>query len=76
VVRGACCLGFSPQNCVTRSSSECSAGGGRSFCDRTVCLPSTPAETSRCCVFDFNYSGAVSVQDIFDLLAAYFSGCS
>ena len=27
-----------------------------------------------CCRADFNRSGAVSVQDIFDFLAAYFAG--
>jgi hypothetical protein len=27
------------------------------------------------CAGDFNKSGAVSVQDIFDFLAAYFAGC-
>jgi len=30
--------------------------------------------TSPCCKGDFNNSGVVSVQDIFDFLAAYFNG--
>ncbi len=36
----------------------------------TGCNPATSA-----CPADFNNSGAVSVQDIFDFLAAYFAGC-
>jgi hypothetical protein len=38
---------------------------------------STPAtlNITTCCDADFNHSGTVSVQDIFDFLAAYFAGC-
>ncbi len=36
-------------------------------------IPSNPATVGRC-IADFNCSGAVSVQDIFDFLAAWFAG--
>jgi hypothetical protein len=34
-----------------------------------------PGPPQPACPADFNNSGAVSVQDIFDFLAAYFAGC-
>jgi hypothetical protein len=31
-------------------------------------------DTSPCCKADYNHAGGVSVQDIFDFLAGYFTG--
>jgi len=49
---------------VVISTSACG-----SMTSDSVMLTVTPA-----CIADFNHSGAVSVQDIFDFLAAYFLG--
>jgi hypothetical protein len=38
--------------------------------DSNIAILTTPV-----CAADFNQSGIVSVQDIFDFLAAYFAGC-
>lgn len=40
----------------------------------TTCLLTGMRKMARACVADFNCSGAVSVQDVFDFLGAYFAG--
>lgn len=72
---GACCVSSVTPRCELHTAAACASLSGVYFGDRTVCLPATPGEPNRCCVTDFNNSGSVSVQDIFDFLAAYFSGC-
>lgn len=64
---GACCTGSA---CVVKEQLDC-GGAATSFAGRaTVC-----AEPGRigdsCCPADFDQSGAVGVQDLFDYLAAW-----
>jgi hypothetical protein len=60
----ACCNGNA---CSIVQGTTCGAGrpvfGG-------VCTPTI------CCDADFNRSGAVTVQDVFEFLAAWFAGCT
>jgi hypothetical protein len=69
---GACCTGYGlAKNCNVVPPSSCAptitaAGAYRGDC--TTCMPTT------CCPADYNNNGMVSVQDIFDYLAAYFAG--
>jgi len=68
VETGACCCG---STCSISSSSGC-AGTNKLFVGAgSVCnLPGNL--TSPCCLADFNHQAGVSVQDIFDFLAAFF----
>lgn len=69
---GACC---NPETgaCVVTMSSTCGPLGGSYQGDGSTCTPNPCQVTS--CAADFNNSGNVSVQDIFDFLSAYFAGC-
>jgi hypothetical protein len=62
---GACC---STTTCSVTTQAGCSGTfqGVGSVCD-------TPGNPVMCCKANFNASGGLSVQDIFDFLAAYFS---
>lgn len=72
VMPGACC---NPETgaCVVTMSSTCGPLGGSYQGDGSSCSPNPCQVTS--CAADFNNSGNVSVQDIFDFLSAYFAGC-
>jgi len=64
---GACCRGTA---CTVGPGSSCTGGlfqGGS-----TACGPAGNPTT--CCPANFNLVGGLSVQDIFDFLAAYFAG--
>lgn len=67
---GACCIG---STCQITTAMGCSgpmtrfAGGG-------VACNAPGNGTNPCCKSDFNQSGSISVQDLFDFLAAYFGG--
>ncbi len=65
---GACCEGV---GCTVTVSFACFGGVWQGA--NTTCQPAPGV--NRCCRADFNNSGTVSVQDIFDFLAAYFAGC-
>jgi hypothetical protein len=70
---GVCCIGAC---CVLRVSTDClSPGGsvGALWVGSPSCGASASANTP-CCRADFNKSGSVSVQDIFDYLNAWFAG--
>ena len=67
---GACCNG---QTCVALSASACGAGGG-SFKGEGIPCQGQPGNPMTCCSSNFNGEGGVTVQDIFDFLAGYFSG--
>jgi hypothetical protein len=43
-------------------------------CGSVISNPAT-LTVRDCCPADFNHSGALSVQDLFDFLTAYFAGC-
>ncbi|MCC6321938.1 MAG: hypothetical protein IT438_10950 [Phycisphaerales bacterium] len=64
---GACCRGLA---CAIEPILTCT---GRFEGEDTVCTPIVGV--NRCCRADFNASGALSVQDLFDFLTAYFAGC-
>jgi hypothetical protein len=68
---GACCQG---STCTVTTPSSCS---GTFLGPGVSCAPLAKggSRLNPCCPADINASGAVSVQDIFDFLAAYFGGC-
>ncbi len=66
---GACCDGLI---CRVVPQTACLTIG-RYLGNGTACV--CPSGVNPCCAADFNNSGAVSVQDIFDFLEAYFEGC-
>jgi len=68
--RGACCWGSA---CVLSSPGGCS-GTNRAFAGLTTTCNPVGNGLSPCCAADFNHAGGVTVQDIFDFLAAWFAG--
>jgi hypothetical protein len=68
-VAGACCRG---SNCAADTSAACTGPNTRFAGAGTAC--NAPGNyTTPCCKADHNQSGAVTVQDIFDFLSAYFT---
>ncbi|MFN7021934.1 MAG: hypothetical protein ACK4WH_11485 [Phycisphaerales bacterium] len=68
---GACC-NRSSTTCTVTLAAICTPVGGNYLGDGTTCSPNPcPAP----CPADFNGSGNLTVQDIFDFLSAYFVGC-
>lgn len=68
----ACCRG---STCVIADSVACAAFGPFAGYAGAGSACNTPGnQISPCCLADFNRSGSVSVQDIFDFLGAYFAG--
>ncbi len=67
---GACCDGTT---CSVATPNTCAGASKRFAGFGTSCNPQGN-QTMPCCFADFNQSGVVSVQDIFDFLFAYFSG--
>ena len=70
---GACCNN-STGSCTLVLGAICTPIGGNFRGDGTSCTPN-PCTVTPVCRADFNNSGLVSVQDIFDFLTAYFTGC-
>jgi hypothetical protein len=70
VPEGACCLGLI---CRALTAPACAGAGGVFLGNGTTCA--CAGVVNPCCPADFNNSGAIGVQDIFDFLAAYFAGC-
>ncbi|MFN7022555.1 MAG: GC-type dockerin domain-anchored protein, partial [Phycisphaerales bacterium] len=68
--RGACCCGT---RCFITTPQACQGTARRFVGLNTVCNP-PGNNTTPCCKADFNQSGTLTVQDIFDFLAAYFAG--
>ena len=68
--QGACCTGSA---CVLRQAQDCSGPGLRFAGQATTCNAPGNALTP-CCKADFNQDLSVTVQDIFDFLAAWFAG--
>lgn len=72
VASGACCRGAT---CQVASAADC-VGALSGFAGAgTVCAAPPPAGSavSPCCLADFNHVGEVTVQDVFDFLAAFFA---
>lgn len=67
---GACCNRWTG-NCVVTDSSTCADFGLRFHGVGSVCSTAT----CNACPADFNGVGGPSLQDLFDYLTAYFSGC-
>ncbi len=66
---GACCAG---STCSVTDSASCTGANTSYAGDNTVC--NAPGNnTAPCCKADYNHSGTVTVQDIFDFLGAYFT---
>jgi|GEM_PF-4276112 len=70
---GACC-NTSTGACAVVTDTACASLGGTFSGNNTLCVPN-PCTPVANCPADFNNSGGVSVQDIFDFLSAYFAGC-
>ncbi len=70
---GACCRG---PTCSATTTLGCIAAAptARFLGVGTSCTP-LPGGANPCCPADFNNSGSLGAQDIFDFLAAWFSGC-
>ncbi len=67
---GACCAG---STCSIGTAATCT-GANTSFAGvGTVCNVFGTNNTTPCCLADYNHSGAVTVQDIFDFLGGYFN---
>ncbi len=68
--RGACCNGAA---CTVVDQSACT---GNFLGHGVACAPaSRTGHLNACCPADFNAAAGVSVQDLFDFLAAFFAGC-
>jgi len=66
---GACCFGTT---CSPTSAGACT-GPNRRFVGSNTACNAAGNVTEPCCKADFNQSGSVTVQDIFDFLSAYFT---
>jgi hypothetical protein len=67
---GACCSG---STCLVTAPTACNALHTRFAGAGTACN-AAGNNTTPCCKADFNQTGGVTVQDIFDFLAAWFAG--
>jgi hypothetical protein len=70
---GACC-NTATGGCIVLESTACVSLGLRYGPNGTTCAPG-PSAACPACAADFNRSGDLSVQDIFDFLGAWFAGC-
>jgi hypothetical protein len=66
---GACCAGTT---CSVATAAACTGANTHYSGDGTVCNAAGNNRTP-CCLADYNQSGTVTVQDIFDFLNAYFT---
>jgi hypothetical protein len=67
---GACCRGTT---CATTTAASCPSQANQVFAGVGTVCNAAGNNTTPCCKADFNHSGVpVTVQDIFDFLAAYF----
>jgi hypothetical protein len=68
---GACCRGTT---CAATIAAACPTQTGQRFAGLGTTCNVPGNHTTPCCAADFNQGGTVTVQDLFDFLAAYFSG--
>ncbi len=69
IAQGACCAGAT---CALTTADSCATPGQRFAGAGTVCN-AAGITTTPCCLGDFNQSGTITVQDLFDFLAAWFA---
>ena len=69
---GVCCLGALCSSLISQAHCVASGTAGAAFSGSAASCNSGSG-TSPCCYADFNHSGAITVQDIFDFLASWFS---
>jgi hypothetical protein len=67
---GACCWGTA---CIVTTAANCAAANQSFAGQNTACNTGANAITP-CCNADFDHSGGLSVQDIFDFLNTWFAG--
>jgi hypothetical protein len=68
-VEGACCAG---STCAVTTAAACAGANTRYVGDGSACN-AAGNNVSPCCRADYNQSGSVTVQDIFDFLSGYFT---
>jgi hypothetical protein len=66
---GGCCTGTA---CGITTEADCAAAGGSFLGTYSTCTDE-PGNPISCCPANINRLGGLSVQDIFDFLAAYFT---
>ena len=70
---GACCHGTT---CTTTTAAACTGTNAGFLGAGSVCSPvARSGVVNVCCKADFNGTGGVTVQDIFDFLSAWFAKC-
>jgi len=69
---GACCAGAT---CSVTAQVAC-AGANTSFAGISTVCNAPGNNLTPCCKADYNHSGSITVQDIFDFLSGYFSGAA
>jgi hypothetical protein len=67
---GACCAGTT---CGLTAAAACT-GANTTFAGLGTVCNNPDINTAPCCKADYNHSGSITVQDIFDFLSGYFSG--
>jgi hypothetical protein len=73
-VSGVCCRGATCNTTVSQASCTGSGMAGASYVlSAPACNPG-PVSSSPCCYADYNKTGGLSVQDIFDFLGDWFAG--
>jgi hypothetical protein len=71
---GVCCIGSTCAVGITQAGCTATAPVGAFFVAAGTACNAGGANTAPCCYADFNKVGGLSVQDIFDYLAAWFAG--
>lgn len=70
---GACCHGATCA--IVANSAACTAGGTYLGDARPCTAQARTGTVNLCCPTDYNNVGGLSIQDIFDFINAWFSGC-
>ena len=67
---GVCCKG---STCVTGATASSCTGPDTLFVSSSASCNAGGVQTTPCCKADFNHTGGITVQDIFDFLSAWFA---
>ncbi|HMN41822.1 MAG TPA: GC-type dockerin domain-anchored protein [Phycisphaerales bacterium] len=71
---GVCCRGATCNASVPQASCTSAGTAGAAFITSASACNAVENTTTPCCHADFNKTGGISVQDIFDFLNAWFAG--